>query len=213
MKLKHVFFVLASLVLLVGCDKSPEITGIAIEPAKVTIEGIGNIATVTAIVAPEGAKTSNIKWSSSNSAIITVEGKGATAVVTAVGKGTAKVVAIADIFTAECEVLVKDEGAGDGDIEEGLGTQEAPYNVTQVLGAFDSSASLPKGVWVTGYIVGGVIDDDNQTKSIESNDNVVFGAEGIRSTAVLIADLKRLQTIQVVLFYNCQQELFALLLT
>ncbi len=172
MKLKHVFFALASLIFLVGCDKSPEITGIAIDPDKVTIEGVGNTATVTAVVAPEDAKTSNIKWSSSNTAIVTVEGDGATAVITAIGKGTAKVVVTADIFTAECEVLVKDEG------EKELGSESAPYNVEQAI----TNQNGEK--WVEGYIVGNI---DGEGKSITTESK--FEGTFTVKTNILIADV------------------------
>ena len=65
----------------------------------------------------------------------------------------------------------------------GTGTQDDPYTVAEAQQNQDKSTA-----WVKGYIVGGIPDDNNQTQKIESNDNVVWGADGVRATAVLIAD-------------------------
>ena len=65
----------------------------------------------------------------------------------------------------------------------GTGTQDAPYTVAEAQQNQDKSTA-----WVKGFIVGGIPDDNNQTQKIESNDNVVWGADGVRATAVLIAD-------------------------
>jgi hypothetical protein len=43
--------------------------------------------------------------------------------------------------------------------------------------------------WVKGYIVGGIIDDNNATSTIDGPEDVIFGAN-VRNTAVLIADSK-----------------------
>lgn len=67
----------------------------------------------------------------------------------------------------------------------GTGTQEDPYTVAEAQQNQDESTA-----WVKGFIVGGVPDDNNKTSEITSNDNVVWGAEGVRATAVLIADSK-----------------------
>ena len=83
----------------------------------------------------------------------------------------------------------EDTGGDESGGNDGEGSKDTPYSVTQVLDIFESSGSLPKGVWVNGYIVGGIkTGDDNN--SVSSNDNVSFGTSGIRNTAVLIADSK-----------------------
>lgn len=187
MKLKHLFYAIATLPLLFSCEPEVAVTGIAIDPSSVTLTEIGQEQTLTVTLAPEGAK-GDVVWESSNTAVVTVEGSGLTAVVTAVGKGTAKITASVGIFSGECNVVVKDEEGGNGELDEGNGSKDAPYNVTQVLGLFEGSGDLPKGVWAIGYIVGGVKTGDKGT--IESNDDIVFGTEGIRATAVLIADSK-----------------------
>ncbi|MDR1592702.1 MAG: DUF6359 domain-containing protein [Prevotellaceae bacterium] len=79
---------------------------------------------------------------------------------------------------------------GDGD-----GTKESPYNVAQTIGFYTAGTEADKdGVWVKGYIVGGIIYDpatpdstDYQTTSIDGPEDVVFGTD-VRNTAVLIAD-------------------------
>ena len=79
---------------------------------------------------------------------------------------------------------------GDGTVSAGGdGTETNPYSIAQGVAFFAASGSLPTNVWVKGYIVGGVkttlTDNGN---AIVSADDVVFGATGVRNTAVLIAD-------------------------
>ena len=66
----------------------------------------------------------------------------------------------------------------------GTGTQEDPYTVAEAQQNQDESTA-----WVKGFIVGGVV-SDNTVSTIDSNDDVVWGAEGVRATTVLIADSK-----------------------
>lgn len=70
-------------------------------------------------------------------------------------------------------------GEGNGD-----GTETNPYNVAAAMANQSSQTA-----WVTGYIVGGV-KNDNSISSIASNEDVVFGEGGtaVRNTMVLIAD-------------------------
>jgi hypothetical protein len=72
-----------------------------------------------------------------------------------------------------------DDGGGGG---TGSGSQTNPYDVAYVMANQDS----PTG-WVIGYIVGGIVDDNNQTNTIDGPEDVVFGTN-VRNTAVLIAD-------------------------
>ena len=71
----------------------------------------------------------------------------------------------------------------------GTGTQDDPYTVAEAQ-QHQGEGNDAITAWVKGFIVGGVPDDDNKTQEITSNDNVVWGAEGVRATAVLIADSK-----------------------
>ena len=66
----------------------------------------------------------------------------------------------------------------------GTGTQDDPYTVAEAQQNQDESTA-----WVKGFIVGGVV-SDNTVSTIDSNDDVVWGAEGVRATTVLIADGK-----------------------
>jgi len=184
MKLKHLFYAIATLPLLFSCEPEVAVTGIAIDPSSVTLTEIGQEQTLTVTLAPEGAK-GNVVWESSNTAVVTVEGSGLTAVITAVGKGTAKITASVGIFPAECNVVVSIESTG-GD--EGNGTEESPYNVAQAI-SFTGATPQVNDAWVGGYIVGGVIDDNNATTSLVTNPNgYVFDNTGIRNSYVLIAD-------------------------
>jgi DNA/RNA endonuclease YhcR with UshA esterase domain len=64
----------------------------------------------------------------------------------------------------------------------GDGSKDSPYSVAQAQSNQGATG------WVKGFIVGAVKTGDKAF--IESNDDVVFGTAGIRSTAVLIADSK-----------------------
>lgn len=144
MKLKNLFFAVASVALLTACDKEVAVTGISIDPTAVTFNEIGQKDTLTATLAPADAKA-DVVWTSSNTAVVTVEGDGMNAIITAVGNGTAKISATADIFTTECSVTVNVQGTGGGD---GDGKEATPYTVDQAI------ANQGGLKWVTGYIVG-----------------------------------------------------------
>jgi DNA/RNA endonuclease YhcR with UshA esterase domain len=76
--------------------------------------------------------------------------------------------------------------AGEFETIVGDGTEGNPFTVTQVLTNFGGTAK-----WVKGYIVGGVKETltDNGNSIVSPNDVVLGGTTGIRTTAVLIADL------------------------
>jgi hypothetical protein len=76
------------------------------------------------------------------------------------------------------EYVLNAPATGGGD-----GSKENPFNVAQA-----QTNQGATGKWVKGIIVGAVKTGDKAF--IESNDDVVFGTTGIRSTAVLIADSK-----------------------
>lgn len=175
MKLKHLFLAFATMTLLVSCEKEVAVTGIAVDQTAITLTEAGQKDTLIATLAPTGAK-GDVVWSSSNTAIATVEGDGLTAVVTAVGNGTAKIMASIDIFSAECAVTVNIGSSGTGD---GEGTEAKPYNVAQGI------ANQGGLKWVEAYIVGN-IDGAGMSISTESK----FVAPFTIATNILIADSK-----------------------
>jgi len=189
MKLKHFFLSLVAIVLLASCEKDAAVTGIAFNKSTSTLTKVDQKDTITAVIAPADANVTII-WASSNDAIVKVEGSGKTAVITAVGSGKADVVATAGAFSAKCAVTVTIGGGSTGD---GAGTEAKPYSVTEAIAFFESQASLPNSVWVSGYIVGGVVYDpktpggtDYATTAIDGPEDVVFGAN-VRNTSVLVA--------------------------
>jgi hypothetical protein len=185
MKMKNLFLAMITFALLLtGCEKTITVTGISIDPDKVTLTEIGGKATVTVKLAPEGAE-GDVVWTSSDPAVVTVEGNGLSAVITAVGKGNANITATVDIFKAVSAVTVNINAETGG---EGNGSKDSPYNVAQVIKFFDG-ATLPKDIWAQGYIVAGVTENADVT-AISSPEHVIFGTNGIRATAVLIADSK-----------------------
>jgi len=174
MKSKTLFsMTVAALALLFSaCEKEVAVTGISIDPTAVTFAEIGQKDTLAVTLAPADAKA-DVVWTSSNTAVVTVEGDGLTAVITAVGNGTAKISAAADIFTAECSVTVN---VGTGE-EEGDGTENKPFTVEQAIA---NQGSLK---WVEAYIVGNI---DGEGKSISTESK--FAAPFTIATNLLIAD-------------------------
>ncbi len=183
MKTKKIFMLVAIIATLFGCEQKESVLGIDIETKKITLTEAGQTATVTATIAPSGAKA-DVKWETSNSAVATVSGNGLKATVTAVANGTAKITASAEGFVAECEVIVS---IGEqGNTEDGDGSKENPYNVEQAI-SFTDATPQKDDVWVGGYIIGSV--KEGTESNIQGKpDQYIFGVEGIRSTAVFIAD-------------------------
>ena len=114
MKLKNVFLMLAAgAMLFTACEKKEAVTGISVSPASGSLTEAGKTLTLTATLAPAGTKA-DVTWTSSNTAVATVSGNGLTATVTAVASGEAKIIAKADIFTAEAVIKVNIAGSGGG---------------------------------------------------------------------------------------------------
>ena len=79
------------------------VENIAIDTTTLNLEN-GNTATLVATVTPENATDTEVKWSSDNESVATVDENG---VVTAVGYGTATIKAVCDGKEAVCTVTVK----------------------------------------------------------------------------------------------------------
>lgn len=173
MNLKHLLLAVVALPILYSCEKDVPITGIAVDPATLTLTEAGQTDTLTATLAPVDAKA-NVVWASSNTAIATVTGDGLTAIVTAVGNGTAKITATADIFIAESSVTVNIGATGGG---EGDGSEESPYSVEE------AKANQGGLKWVEAYIVGN-IDGTGISITTESKFAIPFTV----ATNILIAD-------------------------
>lgn len=96
---------LASGVFLTACDKQPiAVTGVMLDKTKVEIT-IGETMLLKATVTPNDAANQDVKWTSSNQNIATVDTNGK---VTAINVGTAAIIVTTDDGgkTANCEVTV-----------------------------------------------------------------------------------------------------------
>lgn len=69
----------------------------------------------------------------------------------------------------------------------GTGTKEDPYNVASAISL--SSANGTTVAWVKGYIVGGV-SSATTASTVDSPEDVVFGVDDIRPTAIVVAASK-----------------------
>ena len=80
------------------------VTGVSVSSSSTTI-GIGGTSQLTALVSPANATDQNVSWSSSNSAIVTVNSSG---LVTGVALGSATIIVTTDDggFTDACDIMV-----------------------------------------------------------------------------------------------------------
>ena len=83
------------------CEKLVETTGVTVTPGTATVAA-GSTTALTAALTPSGA-TGNITWTTSNSAVATVNSSG---VVTGVAAGTATITAASGNFSGSCTVTV-----------------------------------------------------------------------------------------------------------
>ena len=80
-----------------------EVTSITLSRSSLTLQKSGDTATLTATIRPSNASVNSASWSSSNSKVATVDGKGK---VTAKGSGTCTITAQAGNKKASCTVTV-----------------------------------------------------------------------------------------------------------
>lgn len=98
-----------SSVLLKPTEQFP-VTGISLSSSAVSLN-VGQEATLTATIAPANASDKTVTWSSSNSAVATVDAAGK---VYASGVGNATITAKAGSHTATATITVKSSGGGGG---------------------------------------------------------------------------------------------------
>ena len=85
-------------------EGSTSVTGVAIDPAKLTL-AVGESASLTAVITPENAANQGVSWRSNNKKVVTVEDDGT---IEAVSPGTAVIIVTTDDGrkTAQCTVTV-----------------------------------------------------------------------------------------------------------
>lgn len=101
-----------------GTDPDPgdiSVTGVTLNKTQMTLTK-GNRGTLMATVSPSNATNKNVRWSSSNSGIVTITSTGgSTASITAVSKGTATITVTTEDGNkkATCVITVEEEQSGD----------------------------------------------------------------------------------------------------
>jgi uncharacterized protein YdbL (DUF1318 family) len=185
MKLKTLLLTLcAGLLVFTSCTKEP--TKIELTAAKTTIT-VGETVQIDVVYTPSNAK-SDLIWESNNAAVATVSQSGK---VTGIANGTAKITASTSNFLeATITIIVSTGGVV---IPDGDGTQANPYSVGQLVAKHPISGAvatvLETGVWVNGYIVGGVKNTlAGGASTITVAEDIVWGATDVRPAAVVIAD-------------------------
>ena len=94
-------------VIVKGAEEGSAVTGITLDKSTLALAP-GKTATLAATVSPATAANKNIRWTSSNTGVVTVD---ATGKVTAAGNGTAVITAstVDGGFTAQCTVTVSED--------------------------------------------------------------------------------------------------------
>lgn len=143
-------------------------TGISLDNATLNLTAAGQTATLTATVTPEDATDKTVTWTSSNTAVATVNNNG---LVTAVGDGTTTITATTNDgtnLTATCEVTIVTAVSGDANSDGTvnvtdylaianyiLGTNTANFNETAADVNTDGTVNVSDYVGVANIILYG----------------------------------------------------------
>ncbi|MDR0763842.1 MAG: Ig-like domain-containing protein [Bacteroidales bacterium] len=182
MKTLKSIFALALLgvaVLFSGCTKKVDLISFSVSPSSKTLTTVGESFEVTVTPIPADAAVDFV-WTSSDNGVATVSKKDKLiATITAVANGTATITAVSGAASKTVSVTVN---IGSAPIEDGDGSQNAPYNVAQGIA---NQGKIDDSVWVKGYIVGVV---KSGTSTVASASDVEFATPFSSNTNVLIAD-------------------------
>ena len=135
------------------------VTGVELNKTSLSMN-VGETSNLVATVKPENAQNKNVKWTSSNENIATVNEEG---IITAVAEGEAKitVTTLDGNYTAECNVTVKKASNSDNDIYKdnnynGNGYSEKNgqnSNDKVANGKLPQTGAKSKGILIIGTII------------------------------------------------------------
>ena len=135
------------------------VTGVELNKTSLSMN-VGETSNLVATVKPENAQNKNVKWTSSNENIATVNEEG---IITAVAEGEAKitVTTLDGNYTAECNVTVKKASNSDNDIYKDNNNNGNGYSEKNGQNSNDKVANgkLPqtgaksKGILIIGTII------------------------------------------------------------
>ena len=156
--------------------KKIPVTDVTVDPATATI-AIGEETQLTATVAPEYASIQTVTWSSSDTAIATVDSTGK---VTGVAEGTATITATTDDggFTAVCEVTVNEIHVTGVSLDKETATIEIGRK-TQLTAAITPEYATNKNVTWTS---------SNEAVATVEDGEVIGHAEGTAAITVTTED-------------------------
>ena len=155
------------------------VTGVTLSQASASLK-VGEKVTLTATVAPANATNKNVTWSSSNTAVVTVDG----GVVTAKAAGTATITVKTDdgAKTATCAITIV--GSGAVDLNSLTGNFEAKNGdvLTGTLGA-NVKISIADGATVTldGATINGPNDYDYKWAGINCEGDATIILKGVNN--------------------------------
>ena len=133
------------------------VTGIALTPASATLTNVGATLQLTATVTPDDAADKSLTWTSSNTAVATVDTNGK---VTAVANGTCTITATSadggQTATSTITVNISDDGSGSGN-GSGDGSNAGTGNGS----GSGAGAGTANGSGDTGKLVAPKTNDDN----------------------------------------------------
>ena len=154
------------------------VTSISLNKSEITLP-VGKSETLTATVAPENATNKNVTWTSSNTAVATVEN----GVVTAVGKGTATITASSasdPAVTDTCEVTVTNPVTGitltPGKLALTVGEKQTLTATVEPAGADDSTV-----VWTSGDAKVATVDQNGKVTAVGAGTTTITATAGGKS--------------------------------
>ena len=132
-------------------SREPEVTGVSLNKNSLSFSVIGNTEGLIATVSPESAKNKNVKWTSDNEKVATVDNTGK---VTAIANGTAVITVTTEDGkkTATCKVVVD--------------TKNRPVNVPVTGVSFDRAEIVLYQIPATEYIKANVTPNNATNKKI-----------------------------------------------
>ncbi|WP_271781866.1 Ig-like domain-containing protein [Aquimarina algiphila] len=151
------------------------VTGVSVSPTTASID-VGQTSNLTATVAPANATNKNVTWSSSNTAIATVNGTG---VVTGVDAGTATITAtsVDGNFTATSTITVNAINTADCSVAP-TGLTVSSVTDTSATLSFDNTSNDTRTIEVRAF------NDGTYTGSLSGAFAFASGSLGVTSITV-----------------------------
>ena len=153
-----------------------EVSGIELDSLSMTLE-VGATGNLKATVKPENASDKTVTWSSSDTAVATVDGSGK---VTAVKAGTATITAKAGNVTASCSVTVKEKNVSVTEISVNKTTLELAVGGAETLTVTvkPGNASDKTVTWSSSDTAVATVDGNGKVTAVKAGSATITAKAG-----------------------------------